>query len=122
MKVAAIIIGILGALAAGALGAKWISDARSVQDKIDLIQSMGGDVSEINGLKAGAYVLVGSLFAGIGACVMLLRNKPKHAAILMACAGALPCVFAMKALVFTWLLILAAVLSARVKPRQQPAY
>jgi len=122
MKVSAISLGILGALAAGALGAKWISDARSVQDKIDLVQSLGGDVSEINSLKVCAYVLLGSLVLGIAASVMLFRNKPRHAAILMVCAGALPCVFAMKALVFTWLLIAGAALSYRVKPKPQPGY
>jgi hypothetical protein len=116
MRIAGFIVAILGALAAGALGAVWLSDAAKYEHQIAQAEALGLDVS---GLVTAAYLLCASLLLGIGGGVLALRGKGQIAAIVLIAAGVAPALFAAKALVFTWLLVVAGLLSLGAKPRMQ---
>jgi hypothetical protein len=118
MRIAGFILAVLGALAAGALGAVWLSDAAKYKDQLAQAQALGLDVGSI--VTAG-YVLVLSLVLGIVGGVMALRRKGTIAAAILIAAGVAPALFEPKALVFTWLLLLAGLLSLGAQPRRSVA-
>lgn len=115
MRIAGFILAILGALAAGALGAVWLSDAAKYKHEIAQAKALGVDVGSI--VTAG-YVLILSMVLGVVGGVFALRRKGPIAAAILVAAGAAPALFAAKALVFTWLLVLAGLLCLGVKQRE----
>ncbi len=118
MRIAGFIIGVLGALAAGALGATWLSDAAKYQDQLEQAAALGLDVGNI--VTAG-WLLVAALVAGIVGGVFALRGKGRVAAGLMIGAAVAPGLFEPKAFVFTFLLIVAGLVSLGAKPRTMQA-
>ncbi|MBK6917319.1 MAG: hypothetical protein IPH07_07965 [Deltaproteobacteria bacterium] len=118
MRIAGFIIAILGALAAGLLGAAWLTDAAEQSARITQAKALGVDTGALDSIVTAAYVLVLSLGLGIAGGVFTLRGKGRIAALVLIAAGVAPALFAAKALVFTWLLVLAGLLSLGVKPRE----
>jgi hypothetical protein len=117
MRIAGLILGILGGLAAGLLGMKWLSDANQLKELTDFVRQTGGDTSDIDKLVTAAYVLIGAMVLGIVGGVLAFMGKGKIAAVLMLVAGILPAVFEPKALVFTFILLIGAVVSFFAKPK-----
>ncbi len=120
MRMVTLILGILGGLAAGFLGFKWYSDASEAKELLAALKGMGGDTSEIDGLVTASYILMAGLAAGIAGGVLGLKGN-KVGGILMILFGALPAVWAPKALVFSGLLILAGIFGLLVKPKTAQA-
>jgi hypothetical protein len=114
MRIAALIFGILGGLAAGALGMTWMSDLAEYEHELELAAKMGIDVA---GLRTAAYLLLLALPLGIASGVMALRGKGRIAGPTMLAAGVLPAIFEPKALVFTFLLIIGGLMSFAAKPK-----
>ncbi len=117
MRIAGLVLGILGGLAAGLLGMKWLSDASELSQQIALAQSMGVDTGDITRLKIAAWLLVTAMVLGIAGGVMALLGKGKPAAGALLAGGLAPVFFAPVALIFTWLLVAGGVCSALSKPK-----
>ena len=117
MRIAALIMGILGGLASGMLGMKWISDYNDAKALIESIGSMGVDMGEINAMHTAGFILLAGLVAGIAGGILAFVGKGKLGAPLLLAFAILPAFFAAKSLVFTFLLIIAAVLAFMAKPK-----
>ena len=120
MRYAGLVLGILGGLAAGALGAKWLSDAREMSAQIETLRELGADTGDITRLTIGAWLLIGALLAGIAGGVLALMGKGKIAGGVLMASAVLPACFAPASLIFTWMLVAGAIVSFFVRPRPQP--
>ena len=116
MRKAGLILGILGGLAAGFLGMRWLSDANSMKEMINTVRSIGVDTTEIDKIITAAYLLLGSAVLGIIGGVMALKGKGKVAAVLMLVGAIAPVIFAPKALTFTCILLVGGIVSFMAKP------
>lgn len=129
MRFVALILGILGGLAAGALGLIWIRDYNSMRGLIEstttLGQTVGADMTQqladLQRLVTAAYILLGSLVLGIVGGILAMRGKGRLAALLMLIGAVAPAIFAPQALVFTCLLLIGALVSFFVKPKAMAA-
>jgi hypothetical protein len=133
MKIAVMILGILGALAVGGLGAKWVSDYEKNKETIvamtKLAHSFGGgkttDVDDaIKGVErtktAGYIMIVGGLLAL--AAAIAVGKLGKISAAVMLVAAIAPAVLAPLSLVASFLLILAGILAFFVKTKPAARY
>src|SRR5262249_34033332 len=110
MRIAAIILGILGGLLAAMLGVRWLGDASDMRQTIDAMRAAGADTSSIDSLVRGGYCLLLALGLGIAGAVLTIKNNGKLAGVLMIVGAVLPVVFAgAKVLVFTSLLLLGGI-------------
>jgi hypothetical protein len=116
MRITALVLGILGGLAAAALGMTWLSDANELKEGIAAAAAAGADTSEINKLIWASYLLIAGLAAGIAGGVMAMKRKNLPAAGILLAGAILPALLAPKSLVFTWILVLAAVFAFLAKP------
>ena len=115
MRIAGLVLGILGGLAAGLLGMKWLSDASANQATVELARSMGV-ASDIDKIVTAAYILLGSAVLGIVGGVMAFKGKGKIAALLMLIGAIAPAILAPQALVFTFILLIGGIISFFAKP------
>ena len=111
------LLGILGGIIAALLGVKWLSDANEMKEMIQAIQSAGGDTGEIDSIVRGAYCLLGALVFGIAGAVAVLKDNGKAGGALMVVGTILPVIFAPKAIVFTFLLLLGGIFAFLAKPK-----
>jgi hypothetical protein len=133
MKIAVIILGILGALAVGGLGAKWVSDYETNKESIVALTKLahslgGGKVSEVDEqiktldrVKTAGYIMiVGALLAL--AAALGVGKLGKISAAVMLVAVIVPAALAPLSLVASFLLIIAAALAFFVKTTPAPRY
>lgn len=118
MKWAAGIIGIIGALAGLLLGFKWLSDLNSELGQMAsaMAAAAGEAGKELSSMKIATYALLICGFLGLAISVLVIMrkfNRWANAVLLIVC-GALPLVFASKA-VFGVPMILAGLLAFAVK-------
>lgn len=118
MRILGLILGILGGLAAGFLGMKWMGDAESLKGQIELARKMGVNMAELDKMATASYMLIGAMVAGIVGGILAMMGKGKIAALLMLAGAILPAIWAPKSLVFTCLLLVGAIVSFFAKPRQ----
>jgi hypothetical protein len=114
--------GILGGIAAGSLGLKWLNDASQMRDLIDTVRNAGLNTTEIDNLVTGAYLLIASMVLGVTGGILAFKGRGKLAAALMLLGALAPVVFAPRAIVFTSLLLIAGILSFTAKPEQKGAH
>ncbi len=128
MRVAVIIIVILGALASIGLGAKWISDYNSLKSEVtaatDTADELGIDIkdelNDVKDLMNCAYALVvGGIVAVVS--VILIGKLKKLSAVLILVSAIVPAVLSPLSLVATFLLIIGGILAFFVKPKVQAA-
>ena len=117
MRIVALVLGILGGLLAGMLGLTWIRDASRMRELVDAARNLGVDTGEVDKLIVAAYILLVVMVVGIVAGVLAFKGKGKIAAPLMILGAIAPAVFAPKALVFTFILLLGGLLSFAAKPK-----
>lgn len=104
MKYATLILGILGGLAAGFLGVKWVEDLAQLNEmQVAMAQSMGND---IDGMRIASLLLLAGSAAGIVGGLLAFRGKWLVGGIIMLVAGVLPPLFAAQSFIFTLLLII----------------
>ena len=116
MRIAGLVLGILGGLAAAFLGMKWLSDANDMKAMIGAARNLGVDMTELDKTVTAAYILIGSAVLGIVGGVMAFKGKGKIAGLLMLIGAIAPAIFAPKALVFTCILLIGGIVSFFAKP------
>lgn len=117
MRIAGLILGIVGGLAAALLGIKWLSDASSMRELIGAVRNAGVDTSEIDKLVTSAYILLASGVLGFVGGGLAFTRRGKIAAAVMVIGAVAPAVFAPKSLVFTFLLLVGGLVSLLVKSK-----
>lgn len=120
MKIATMILGILGGVAAAGLGFKWMSDINANAAILQMAEAMAGnsaEVSQFKSLQTAAYLLIGFGVLSIIAAIMVGKLKKISAGILVI-AAVVPAIFAPQSLIFTFLLIIAGILAFFVKDPQ----
>jgi hypothetical protein len=124
MKIAALIVGLMGALMTLGLGSKWVSDYDKNKDLIESLQKLssaaGGEassaMSELNRTKNAGYLMVVlGIVAAVAAGLVFKIGKPSGA--VMIAAAVIPAALAPKSLVFSFFLIIAGVLAFLAKPK-----
>jgi hypothetical protein len=121
MRIAALVLGILGALLSGLLGLKWLGDASQAQAAIASARSLGMDMSELDVLVRAAYGLLAALALGIAGGVLALKGNGKVAAGALAAGVLLPALFSLKTLLTTIFLGMAALFALFAKPKARHA-
>jgi hypothetical protein len=124
MRIAVLILGILGGLVNGALGIKNLMDAHDNAAALALAKSVGM-ASEVNSAMTMAYLLTAGLVAGIIGGVLGFKGNKIGGPILIL-FGILPGIFATGdartgCFVFGSLLVLGGILGLLVKPKQNLA-
>jgi hypothetical protein len=125
MKIAVIILGILGSLALGGLGGKWVSDYEDNKAQIrslgKLAASLGSKSSDVEAaikgverLKTAGYIMMVMALVGLAASVLVGRFGKLSGAALLVGAG-IPAVLAPLSLVAGFLLVIAGILALFVK-------
>jgi len=117
MRIVGLILGVIGGLLAGVLGLTWLRDASRMRELVDAARSLGVDTGEVDKLVIAAYILLVAMVVGIAAGVLAFKGKGKIAAALMIISAIAPALFAPKALVFTFILLLGGLLSLAAKPK-----
>ena len=117
MRIVGLTLGIIGGLLAGMLGMIWMRDASRMRELVDAARNLGVDTGEVDKLIIAAYILLAVMVVGIVAGVLAFKGKGKIAAPLMILGALAPVVFAPKALVFTFILLLGGLLSFAAKPK-----
>jgi hypothetical protein len=118
MRIAGLILGILGGLLAGFLGMKWMGDADSLKGQIELARKMGVNMADLDKMVTASYMLIGAMVAGIVGGILAMMGKGKIAAVLMLAGAIVPAIWVPKSLIFTCLLLLGGIVCFFVKPRQ----
>jgi hypothetical protein len=108
VRITALILSLLGAIAAGALGLSWLQDVARFERELLLAQSIGIDVDRV---VMASYTLVGTLVLGCVASAFLLQGRYRLAGTLCLAAGIAPGMLEPKAFVVTFLLIMAGLLA-----------
>lgn len=126
MKMAALIIGLLGSLAVLGLGAKWVSDFNKFEKTIAAIEKLSeqlgksnkisASMAKVKRLKTAGYLMI---ILGIAALIgsILVLKMSKVSAIIMLAAAIIPGVLAPQSLVAGFLLIIAGILAFIAKPK-----
>ncbi|MBI4411413.1 MAG: hypothetical protein HY541_02890 [Deltaproteobacteria bacterium] len=129
MKVAALILGLLGSLAAVGLGSKWVTDYNKYESTIasmqELSEQMGSGVladslGEVKKLKNAGYALVGLGILAFLASVLVFKLG-KLSGLVMLIAAIVPGVLAPQAFVATALLIVGGILALLAKSKTSAA-
>lgn len=122
MRIAVLILAILGAIGAGILGVIWVSDYESGKDLVNLAGALGGeeavDVDEFHRLGIAAYMLLVAALLGVVGGILAFLGKGKIAGAIMLVGVAIPGFLAPMSLVFSGLLALAGVLAFLIKPKE----
>ena len=121
MRITTLIFGILGAVAAGFLGATWLSDLNEMKAAIEALGAAGADTSELAKVTWASYLLLGGAVLGLVDGVLGFKGRGKIAAGILIVAAAAPVVFAPKAIIFTCLLALAGVFAFFARPKAETA-
>ena len=122
MRIAALVLGVLGGLAAAMLSIKWLGDAAQAKESIEAVRAMGGSMGELDSLVRAAYCLLGSFVLGIAGGVFSLKGKGKLASALLLAGAVVPAIFAAQTLIATFFLVIAAPLAFFAKPKQPVAF
>jgi hypothetical protein len=131
MRAAVLIVGILGALAAGTLGFLWYQQKNSpeaqlvelLRTKVDKIDEKGkAALAEYDRLVMAIWFLFAAVPLGIAGAILGFTGRGLAGAALMLLAVIGPTVLVPKSLLFTSVLIIAALLSFFVKrPQAAPS-
>lgn len=124
MRIAVIILVIIGTLSSLGLGIKWVSDFETYKSEIAAVEDLKSDpdvaqaLKDMEKLRNCAYSLIaGGIIALVS--VFLIRKIGKIAAVIILACAIIPAIFAPISLVFTFFFIIAGILAFFVKPKVQ---
>lgn len=106
MRITALILGVLGGLIAGALGAKWLGDFGQLND---MQRAMGGE--QLQNLGTAGMLLLVSLVLGVAGGIMSWKRKFLVGGVLMLVGGIFPLFFAKQAILFLAVLIAGGIVA-----------
>jgi hypothetical protein len=118
MRILGLILGILGGLLAGRFGWKWLDDANHAKAIMDAARNLNVSTAQLDKAVTAAYMLIGSMGAGILGGILAMMGKGKIAALLMLAGVIVPAIWAPQSLVFTFLLLIGGIVCFFVKPKQ----
>ncbi|MDF2869239.1 MAG: hypothetical protein K0R05_814 [Anaerocolumna sp.] len=126
MRVAVIILVIIGTLASIGLGVKWLSDFDTYKTEIAAVEEYSSDpdvaqaLKDMEELKSCSYALI---VCGIVSLisVFLMSKLGKITSVIFLAAAIIPAVLAPISLTFTFFFIIAGILAFFVKPKVQTA-
>lgn len=95
MRIAALVLGIVGGIIAGALGARWLTDYGQLNE----LQILAGGETLRNMGTAGV-LLLGSFFAGLVGGIVAYRRKYLAGGVLMSIGAILPVLVARQTILF----------------------
>ncbi len=121
MRIAALILGILGALASGFLGSRWLSDYNENKELLAAAAKMGADTGDLDKVVMGAYILLVAAAVSLVGGIMTLKGKGKIFGPLMILLALSPVAFKPEALIFTSLTLIGGILAFLAKPAQPAA-
>ena len=117
MKIAALIVGVIGALLVAGLGSKWVSDYNENKALIASLHGVDSSLdNEIAKTRNAGYMMIVLGIAAIGAAAMVFKKAKISGGVMMA-AAILPALLAPKVLVFSFVLVIAGVLAMLAKPK-----
>ncbi len=124
MKIAVIVLAILGALASGFLGISWLNSLSALGGMSELERATAHAMAAAQGqsldkMGTAAIILVIGAFVGLVGAFLVMKSKYQLAAALLLGAGLLPVLFQSKAVVFTAMLIAAGGLAFLLHSRQK---
>ncbi|MBL8822073.1 MAG: hypothetical protein JNJ77_05750 [Planctomycetia bacterium] len=139
MKIAVLILGFLGALGAGLVGMKWLSDASANADTVKKLEeyerslqqsnskaasaNMSSKLAELNKYVTASYLLLLGAVVGMACLVMLHLNrlKPKYAGVALIACSLIPGLLAPPSLVFSGQMIVAGGLAFLLRSTEPSA-
>lgn len=95
MRTAALILGIIGGLIAGALGGHWLTEYGKLNE---LQRAVGGE--SLRDMGTAGLLLIGSMAAGLIGGVMAFKRKFLGGAVLMLTGAVLPPLLARQTTLF----------------------
>ena len=123
MRIAVVVLCALGGLSSGLLGLKWVSDANKAQKLMAVAEELGiakDAVAKMKSIKTSGYLLVLSGLGAFGAAAAVTTRKEKTVGGVLLVAAIVPALFAAKALVATFFLLVAGGLCFAIKPAPAP--
>ncbi|MCG2634702.1 MAG: hypothetical protein J4A00_07270 [Gammaproteobacteria bacterium] len=113
MRIAALILGVLGGIVAGALGMKWLSDFGQLNE---MQRAMGGE--QLQSLGTAGLMMILSLVLGVVGGIMSWKRKFLVGGVLMLVGGIVPLLYAKQAILFLSILIAGGIVAllAHFKP------
>ena len=128
MKIAVMVVAILGALAVGGLGTKWLVDFQKNQQTIAALTKMAGALGkrsakvdsalkELEHTRTAAYLMIGAAAMAL-AVALCLGKLGKLASLALWAGAAAPAALAPKSLVAGSLLIVAGLLALFIRARR----
>jgi hypothetical protein len=126
MRYVVLIVGILGAIAAGGLGVKWLNDYRQLKDLVEMTRALSGQdpetqakLAELDRMVWTAYLLLAGGLVGAAGCILAFLGKGLIGGPLMLVSALAPVILFPKVLLFTSILLLGGSLALFV--RRAPA-
>ncbi|MCI0459200.1 MAG: hypothetical protein L0Z62_19765 [Gemmataceae bacterium] len=122
MRIAVLVVGILGSLGAGALGVLWLLACQKDEQDLRLLRLAGVPVSAQverefeQRTRAYPFLLAGLVLGGAGAALGMAGRGLSAAALLLAAAIG-PAILNPQSLIFTSLLVVAGGLAFFIRPR-----
>lgn len=124
MKIAVIVLGILGSVSAFGLGAIWFSDYDKNKEVLEQGKALAGSNPEllatidsaVSAGRASYLLLVGAILAIVA--TFMVSKFGKKAAIALIVIALAPAVLAPKALAGTFFILLAGILAFMIKPKE----
>lgn len=132
MRIASLVLGLLGSLPVVILGIVWVGQYKELE-RSELYQSVleerqkGHSDPELENAIGTAERTANAGYASFGLGILaflaatVVFKFPKLSGAVMAAAVLVPAVLAPKSLIFSFLLLIAAVLAFRIKPRHAAA-
>lgn len=93
MRTAALILGVLAGLVAGALGMKWLGDFGQLNE---MQRAMGGE--QLQNMGTAGLLMIVSLVLGVTGGIMSWKRKFLVGGVLMLLGGIIPLFFARQAI------------------------
>ncbi len=111
MKIAIVILAVLGALSSGFLGVNWMNDLGALGEMSELERMAAKSMAAAQGqsldkMGAAAFILIFGAMAGFVGAFFAMKNRHSLAGGLLLGAGILPVLVQPQAVVFTALLII----------------
>ena len=124
MKIAALVLGLIGAILVAGLGAKWVSDFDKNKETIAQLEKFSGALggaghqamAQLESTRRAGYAMIPLGLLALAASVLVLKRSKPAGAVMIA-AAVIPAVFAPSTLIFSFFLIIAGVLALLAKPK-----